>query len=166
MGNTFRTRQDGSNNHGKKSLPRGTTKCQRDDSLTIALIYGSEGDPQNLGGNSGLPQHQSLPELSSGLPGIVPLPRITFAQMTQSNDAINDIFISISPLFTVSAPAVMVAMISETSIQSNISRQTCVGHKCHISCNHFFRRPLRISFIRKMLNEACCHGWHGHTILL
>ena len=126
----------------------------------------AKGDPQNLGGDSGLPQHQSLLELSSGLPGIVPLPGITFAQMTQSNDAINDIFIGISSLLTVSAPAVRVAIISETFIQSNILRQTYVGHKCHISCNHFFRRPLRISFIRKTLDEACCHGWRGRTIFL
>jgi hypothetical protein len=34
-------------------------------------------------------QCQFLLELSSALPDIMPLPGITFAQMTQSNDAIN-----------------------------------------------------------------------------
>ena len=42
VGNTFKIRQHGSKNE-KKDRPKGVTACQRMVSLTIALIYGSEG---------------------------------------------------------------------------------------------------------------------------
>ena len=42
VGKTFRTRQNGNSYGDKEDLPRGNTKCQRDDSLTITLMYGSE----------------------------------------------------------------------------------------------------------------------------
>ena len=63
-------------------------------------------DPRNPGGDLGPPQRQSLLELSSGFPDIVPSPGIRFAQMRQSNDAINDIQIhSIrSSAYGISAP--------------------------------------------------------------
>ena len=43
----------------------------------------------NLGDDLSPRQCQSLLELSSALPDIMPLPGIAFARMTQSNDAIN-----------------------------------------------------------------------------
>jgi hypothetical protein len=48
-------------------------------------------DLQNLGGDLGLPQSQFLPELSSGLPDIVPLPGITLALLSLSDKEINDV---------------------------------------------------------------------------
>jgi len=49
MGNTFGSLQDGSNQDGKNNPPRGATKCQRIDSLTMALIYGREGRSSKSG---------------------------------------------------------------------------------------------------------------------
>ena len=49
----------------------------------------AKSDPQNLASDSGLQQCQSLLELSSGPPGIVPSPRIAIAQMTQSKHTIS-----------------------------------------------------------------------------
>jgi hypothetical protein len=48
-------------------------------------------DHQNLGGDLGLSQSRSLPELSSALPDIVPLLGITLAPLSLSDEAINDI---------------------------------------------------------------------------
>ena len=72
----------------------------------------AKSDPQNLGSDSGLSQCQSLLELSSGPPGTVPLPGISFAQLKQSNNIINDIVLGIFLLLTVSAPAVRVPRVS------------------------------------------------------
>ena len=41
-------------------------------------------DLQNLGGDLGLPQSRFLPELSSGLQDIAPLPGITLALLSLS----------------------------------------------------------------------------------
>ena len=54
-----------------------------------------KGDLGSLEGDLGPPQHQSLLELSSELPDIMPLPGIGLARLRPSNDAIsgiNDIF--------------------------------------------------------------------------
>jgi len=63
-------------------------------------------DLQNLGGDVGPPQRRFLLVLFSGLPDIVPSPRIVLAQLTLSNDAVNNTIDIISPRsLTVSAPA-------------------------------------------------------------
>ena len=46
---------------------------------------------QNLGGDLGLPHSRFLPEPSSGLQDIAPLPGITLALLNLSNNPINDV---------------------------------------------------------------------------
>ena len=119
-------------------------------------------DHENLGDDLSQQQHQSLLELSSALQDRVPSPGIGFVGMIQTNDAIttsSNIMFSFL-LLTVSAPPEIGPANEEVSESTKIglcTPHTCVGCHNHTFRNLFFPGPLKISFLRKAPNEACCH---------
>ena len=118
----------------------------------------------NLGNGLGQRRRLILLEPSSALRDRVPSLGIVFARMIPSKDAISDIIYSFL-LLTVSAPP-------ETGPKSAGCQdwlhtpRTRVDYPSHILRNLFFYGALRITLVRKTLNEACCHGRRSVAIFL